>query len=140
MGVNMRNRDVAAATCSITVWIVIFILGRIDGAAAEATSSAHDWTIENMHTHPWFITVMLASVGGWILGIAKGFSTSVDWMKRYVNHPPAILILFIDLLVFVVFGAYIGTGIYNPSTFVAAIAAGIKLANWTRRVDDDRCR
>jgi len=78
-----------------------------------------------MHQDPWFYTVAAASFCGWILGAVKGFSTSADWLKRYTPHPPIIAVFVADLIVFVVAGAYFGTGIYNPTNFVSAIAAGL---------------
>lgn len=83
------------------------------------------YTIQNMHTHPWFWTVALSSAIGWILGIIKGFSTSSDWLKRYMAQPHPLLIFLVDLFVFVIIGAYVGTGIYNPTSFIAALAAGL---------------
>jgi hypothetical protein len=81
--------------------------------------------IQSMHQDPWFFTVAAASLAGWILGAVKGFSTSADWLKRYNHNPPIYLVFASDLLVFVVLGAYFGTGIYNPTNFVSAIAAGL---------------
>ena len=82
-------------------------------------------TIGTISSHSFFWTVMAASVVGWVLGMTKGFSTSSDWLRKYWPSPPTLVVLLLDALIFVVVGAYIGTGIYNPATFVAALAAGI---------------
>ena len=81
--------------------------------------------IQLMHQDPWFITVAAASMAGWILGAVKGFSTSADWLRKYIAKPPVLLVFFSDLFLFVVAGAYLGTGIYTPTNFVSAIAAGL---------------
>jgi hypothetical protein len=78
-----------------------------------------------MHSHTWFVTVAMASLAGWILGAVKGFSTSADWFKRYWTAPPRLVVFATDLVIFVVVGAYFGTGIYDPTSFVSAIAAGL---------------
>jgi hypothetical protein len=83
------------------------------------------YTIGTMHNHPQFYTVCGASIAGWILGNVKGFSSSADWFKRYWPTPHPIIVLVADFLVFAVAGAYIGTGIYDPTNFVAAVAAGL---------------
>jgi hypothetical protein len=82
-------------------------------------------SIQTMHQHPLFWTVGAASIGGWLLGIVKGFNTSADFIKRYWRRPYPLVVLAIDLLVFAVGGAYVGTGIYNPKEFVPALAAGV---------------
>lgn len=80
-----------------------------------------------MHDHQWFLTVMAASVVGWLLGMTRGFSTTSDWLTNYfsLDKTPTFVVWVLDLFVFVVVGAYFGTGIYNPANFVAAAAAGI---------------
>ena len=93
-------------------------------AHAQETGSTQ-YSIENMHQHEWFWTVMAASVVGWLLGMTKGFSSSADWLERYWPSKPVFVVLILDLTIFVVVGAYLGTGIYNPANFVAALAAGI---------------
>ena len=81
--------------------------------------------LQNMHEHPWFWTVVAASIVGWVLGMTKGFSGSDDWLEKYWPNKPRVAVLITDVIVFVLIGGYIGTGIYNPANFVAAIAAGI---------------
>lgn len=111
-----------------TVVAVISIWGLTAGAAwADSSNGATNpgHPIQLMHQDPWFFTVAAASMAGWILGAVKGFSTSSDWLKRYIEKPPAPAIFVADLLVFVVAGAYFGTGIYSPTNFVSAIAAGL---------------
>jgi hypothetical protein len=78
-----------------------------------------------MHTHPWFWEVLFASVVGWVLGQVKGFASIEDWLDRYWPRPPRLLIFLGDLLAFAVIGGYFGTGIYNPDSLTAAIAAGL---------------
>lgn len=81
--------------------------------------------IANMHNHPYFWDVVVASVIGWLIGMVKGFSGSKDWLEKYWPRPPLTVIFALDLVIFVCVGGYIGTGIYNPATIVAAFAAGI---------------
>ena len=95
------------------------------GIALAANSSEPIYHLLTMHTHPWFWDVMGASVVGWVVGIVKGFSGAKDWLERYWANPPRIVVWLLDLVIFVVVGAYFGTGIYNPTTFIAAIAAGL---------------
>lgn len=69
---------------------------------------------------------MAASVVGWILGLVKGFSGTRDWIGKYVSSEPKPLLLFLaDLVVFVLVGAYFGTGIFRPADFLQAMAAGL---------------
>jgi len=81
--------------------------------------------ILTMHTQPFFWDVMVASVVGWVLGMVKGFSGSKDWLNHYWANPPRPALFVLDLLVFVLCGAYVGTGIYHPDSFVAALGAGL---------------
>ena len=78
-----------------------------------------------MHSHPWFWEVLAASLVGWVLGKVKGFSSSKDWLEGYWPNPPLPVIFILDFIIFVIVGAYFGTGIYNPATFIAAIGAGL---------------
>ena len=57
--------------------------------------------------------------------VVKGFSGSKDWLQKYWRNPPVPVIFLLDLIIFVCVGGYIGTGIYDPSTTVAAFAAGV---------------
>ena len=92
----------------------------------QSTSSAPNVPeILSMHHQPFFWDVMVASVVGWVLGMVKGFSGSKDWLDRYWTNAPKPVLFFLDLLVFVLCGAYIGTGIYHPESFVAALGAGL---------------
>jgi len=83
---------------------------------------------------------MAASIVSWVLGITKGFSGSDDWLDRYWPKKPRIVVLIIDFFIFAMIGGYIGTGIYNPANFVAALAAGITwpvgLGALTTKLDD----
>jgi hypothetical protein len=81
--------------------------------------------ILTMHTQPFFWDVMIASVVGWVLGMVKGFSGSKDWLTHYWPNAPRPALFVLDLLVFVLCGAYVGTGIYHPDSFVAALGAGL---------------
>jgi hypothetical protein len=81
--------------------------------------------ILSMHHQPFFWDVMVASVVGWVLGMVKGFSGSKDWLNHYWTNAPKPVLFILDLLVFVLCGAYVGTGIYHPDSFVAALGAGL---------------
>jgi hypothetical protein len=81
--------------------------------------------IQEMYKHPWFWDVLAASAGGWVLGLVKGFSGVKDWIASYWPSAPLAVVFVLDLIVFVVVGAFVGTGIYNPSNLIAALAAGI---------------
>jgi hypothetical protein len=94
-------------------------------SAADTAPDPERLHIESMHKHAWFLTVAIASLAGWVLGAVKGFSTSADWMKKYWKSPPALAVFICDLFIFVVVGAYFGTGIYDPTSFVSALAAGL---------------
>jgi ABC-type dipeptide/oligopeptide/nickel transport system permease subunit len=78
-----------------------------------------------MWKQPYFPEVMVASVFGWVLGMVKGFSGAKDWLDRYWVNSPKFVVFFLDLLIFVVCGAFFGTGIYNPESLQAALAAGL---------------
>ena len=67
---------------------------------------------------------MLGSAGGWVIGYTKGFKTAADWVRGYYPRAPGWVVIFADAVVFLGFGTYLGTGIYNPSNFVGAIFAG----------------
>jgi hypothetical protein len=81
--------------------------------------------ILSMHHQPFFWDVMGASVVGWVLGMVKGFSGSKNWLDHYWTNAPKPVLFILDLLVFVLCGAYVGTGIYHPDSFVAALGAGL---------------
>ena len=102
----------------------VLCLAPFNSALAQTDDAIH-FALQNMHQHPWFWTVVAASIVGWVLGITKGFSGSDDWLDKYWPGKPRAVVLVTDLFVFVLIGGYIGTGIYNPANFVAAIAAGI---------------
>jgi len=78
-----------------------------------------------MHKQPFFLTVLFASAGGWVLGLVKGFSTSKNWLEGIGLPSPPLLVFFLDIFIFVGGGAYFGTGFYDPKTFQAALAAGL---------------
>jgi hypothetical protein len=94
---------------------------------AHGSRDAKDivYHIGNMHQQPFFWEVVFASLVGWLLSMVKGFSGSKDWLEKYMSAPPKLLIFTGDLIIFVIVGGYVGTGVYNPSTIVAAFAAGI---------------
>jgi hypothetical protein len=83
------------------------------------------YRLANMHTHPWFWEVLASSAVGWLLGLVKGFSGAKDWLATYWSKTPKAAILILDMLIFIGVGAYAGTGIYNPTSFFAAMGAGI---------------
>jgi len=108
--------------------LVLLSLGALSSEASAqgpAPADATRLSIETMHHHPWFTTVAVSSFIGWILGAVKGFSSSRDWLQRYVAAPHWAVVMVLDLVIFVVAGAYIGTGIYTPTTFVSALGAGL---------------
>ena len=78
-----------------------------------------------MHRQPLFAEVMAASVVGWVLGLVKGFSGTKDWLQRYASSAPGFALFVGDLVVFVLVGAYFGTGIFRPTDFLQAVAAGL---------------
>ncbi len=112
-------------SCVTTVCAAIILWLAASFPAYGQTDAGVAYSLQNMHLHPWFWTVMAASVVGWVLGITKGFSGSDDWLDKYWPEKPKFVILIIDVLIFVLVGGYFGTGIYNPANFVAAAAAGI---------------
>jgi hypothetical protein len=75
-------------------------------------------------SHPWFTEVLAASVVGWVIGKVKGYSGTQDWLEGYWEHPPGWAVWILDCAVFVGVGGFFGTGIYNPTSFLSAIAAG----------------
>lgn len=93
-------------------------------ATAEG-SQAVAYGLSNMHTHPWFKEVMVASLIGWVTGVAKGFRGSRDWLQRYWATVPTVVVFGADLIVFALVGGYLGTGIFRPSDFVQALSAGV---------------
>ena len=94
-------------------------------AFAEEGPGNASYHFATMHQHPWFWDVMGASVVGWIVGRVKGFSSSKDWLQRYWPNAPVVPVFLLDLAIFVIVGAYFGTGIYNPNNFLEALAAGL---------------
>ena len=78
-----------------------------------------------MHLQPWFWEVLAASVVGWVVGMVKGFAGTRDWLSHYWTNSPKAVTFVLDLGVFVFVGAYFGTGIYMPTNFQAALAAGL---------------
>ena len=93
--------------------------------AQESGGAAPVYHLENMHHHPWFWDVAIASTVGWMLGMVKGFSGSREWLERYWPNPPSLVIGILDFVIYAVVGGYFGTGIYNPQDLVAAMAAGL---------------
>ncbi|MBV9555428.1 MAG: hypothetical protein JO032_21830 [Alphaproteobacteria bacterium] len=104
--------------------VLLFLLLWQSLAFAQ-TKEPPQYHLVNMHTHPWFWDVTAASVIGWVIGMVKGFSGTKDWLGSYWKNPNPFAIWLLDLIVFVVVGGYVGTGIYNPTTYQAAIAAGL---------------
>jgi hypothetical protein len=93
-----------------------------NGATTGSPPGSH---LIGMWKQPYFLEVLFASVFGWVLGMVKGFSGSQDWLTKYFPNRPRIVNFLLDLLIFVVCGAFIGTGIYHPDSLQAAIAAGL---------------
>jgi hypothetical protein len=89
------------------------------------TRNAADWTFSNMHRHPWFLEVLVASLVGWALSMSKGFASVAEWLNRYFPNPPKLIVFLLDVIVFIVVGSYFGTAIYNPNNLLEALAAGI---------------
>ncbi len=111
-------------------WVVLAVVGivlanRFAEAESVATAPAVAYHLSNMHTQPFFWDVMGSSAVGWVMGLVKGFSGTRDWILRYWPSAPPIITLLLDLFVFVVVGAYFGTGIFDPNKFVAAASAGL---------------
>jgi hypothetical protein len=83
------------------------------------------YRIANMHTHPWFWEVLVSSAVGWVLGLVKGFSGAKDWLATYIASNSKFLVLVLDMLIFIGVGSYFGTAIYEPTSFLAAMCAGL---------------
>lgn len=114
----MHNRLTNIALVLALIALPVFA----DTGSATSDAPLTLWTI---HQHPNFYAVMLASMVGWILGITKGFSSSRDWLGNYVENSHWLVVFVLDAVLFVLVGAYIGTGIYEPTSIVAALGAGI---------------
>lgn len=95
------------------------------GGQASPGSGNQGMDIWNIPKQAFFATVMVASLLGWVLGMVKGFDSSKDWFAKYFKSVPKMVLFLTDLVIFVVVGAYIGTGLYQPTTFSAALAAGL---------------
>ncbi len=93
--------------------------------AASTQNSPPGLHFIGMWKQPYFPEVMVASIFGWVLGQVKGFSGAKDWLERYWPNSPKAIVFVLDLTIFVVCGAFCGTGIYNPDTLQAALAAGV---------------
>jgi len=119
----LRSRRAVLVT-ALWVWVLVWHLVNAPPALAEA-SARPTYHLGNMHEHPWFWDVIVASAVGWVIGIVKGFSGSKDWLDRYWPQAPSLMVWLLDFLVFGVVGGYFGTGIYEPTTFVAAMSAGL---------------
>jgi hypothetical protein len=110
----------------MAVAVPCFIAALVTSAPTLADGlNAPAYHFGNMHQHPWFWDVVGASAIGWVIGIVKGFSGSKEWLDRYWPRAPLLVVWMLDFLVFVVVGGYLGTGIYNPMTFLAALSAGL---------------
>ena len=110
---------------SWSTWLTLIVLLAPSICLAQSSQQNIAYHIANMHKHPYFWDVVVASVVGWVIGMVKGFSGSKDWLQKYWRNPPVPVIFLSDLIIFVCVGGYIGTGIYDPSTTVAAFAAGV---------------
>jgi hypothetical protein len=88
------------------------------------TAISETLRIQDIHTQPFFYTVLAASLMGWVFGMTRGFHGTRDWLARYWSTPPPWLTFILDLLIFGVVGAYMGTGLFDPSSFQAAVTAG----------------
>jgi hypothetical protein len=91
----------------------------------DSSNTSSQLHFAGMWKQPYFVEVMVASVFGWVLGMVKGFSGAKDWLAKYWPNSPRLVIFVLDLVIFVVCGAFFGTGIYNPSSLQAALAAGL---------------
>lgn len=109
----------------ISVIAIIVIVAPKVLSQTPGSGPNQQFHILEMYKHPWFWDVLAASAGGWVLGLVKGFSGVKDWLARYWPSAPLPIVFVLDLIVFVVVGAFVGTGIYNPSNLIAALAAGI---------------
>ena len=112
-------------SAALTATLLFYFIAFDESLAADSIASISDLSLRTIHQQPFFIEVMMASIIGWILGITKGFSTSRDWLSNYLQTTPIWVTFIVDLFIFVVVGAYIGTGLYQPNNFVAALGAGI---------------
>src|SRR5271166_6662461 len=72
--------------------------GPAQGAPGPPASS--NLKIETMHKQPFFLTVLFASAGGWVLGLVKGFSTSKNWLEGIGLPSPPLLVFFLDIFIF----------------------------------------
>lgn len=124
-GRNSTLLSKALIVCFVLVGLHVSCLAATPNDPPETPSKDIVYHIANMHEHPYFWDVVVASVIGWLIGMVKGFSGSKDWLEKYWPRPPLVVIFLLDLVIFVCVGGYIGTGIYNPLTIVAAFAAGI---------------
>lgn len=118
-----RRLLIGVLLCVSTIAVVA--QSRAPDVAGSISGPAAALDIGNIHRQPFFWTVMVASLVGWVLGMVKGFDSSKDWLAKYWNKVPKPLLFFFDLIIFVVVGAYVGTGLSQPSTFSAALAAGL---------------
>lgn len=115
-----RNYSIYASLAFLSIAIVA-----ATNAYAQGTGGAVVYRLGNMHEHPWFYVVLGASTVGWLLGTVKGFHSSAGWVGQYWAGPPKALVFLVDLVVFVGIGGYFGTGIFDPSSFPEAVAAGL---------------
>jgi hypothetical protein len=102
--------------------MLVFLTAFATQSPAPEHTARH---VTEMHKHPWFWDVLIASIVGWVLGVVKGFTGSADWLKNYWPKVPVLVIFALDLVMFVIVGAYFGTGIYNPENVLEALAAGL---------------
>jgi hypothetical protein len=98
------------------------VAGYVLAQEPDTTKTIH---LNHMHRQPWFLEVLVSSLVGWVVGMVKGFAGTRDWLARYWTNSPKVVTFVLDFLVFVFVGAYFGTGIYNPTNFQAALAAGL---------------
>lgn len=115
--VYLQRASIFGAIC-----FVALMMG-LERASAQ-NSNEQVYHLLTMYQHPWFWDVLGASVVGWVVGMVKGFSGSKDWLQQYWKTPPGLVIFLLDCFVFAGVGSVFGTGIYNPTSFLAAIAAG----------------
>jgi hypothetical protein len=108
------------AACVVVAFMAAVCLSR--AARAEDGTAFH---LPTMHRHPWFWDVMVIPAFGWLVGSVKGQIGSRKWLEHYWHEPSPWVIFLLDVLVFIGGGAYIGTDIYNPTTFLSAVAAGL---------------
>ena len=110
--------------CLVGLYLLLVLFPSLLLAQAEEGARTV-YRISNMHTHPWFWEVLAGSAAGWLLGLVKGFSGARDWLENYWKTAPPLVLLLLDMLIFLGVGAYLGTGIYDPANFLAAMAAGV---------------